>query len=165
MVCTDNNPLTYQQSKSKLEAVEQRWSAELASFNFKIEYRAGKHNTNTDPLSRIRWANTEGEDAGTDAEERTTHVAGMLTTIAETTKVPEEVQLRLLGDAIRVEELGVTRPADECAEQATFLSFTPRDRIAEFQQKDAAVARLKHYLGLGRKPYRGERKQETREPL
>ena len=113
----------------------------------------------------MRWANTEREDAGTDAEESTAHVAEMLATITETTKVPEEVQLRLLGDAIRVEELGVTRPADECAEQATFLPFIPRDQIAELQQKDAAVARLKHYLDLGRKPYRGERKQETREAL
>ena len=52
---TENNPLTYLQSKRKLKAVEQRWAAELASFNFKIEYRSGKHNTNADALSRIRW--------------------------------------------------------------------------------------------------------------
>lgn len=38
VVYTDNNPLTYLQSKSKLKAVEQRWAAELTSFNFKIEY-------------------------------------------------------------------------------------------------------------------------------
>ena len=42
MVYTDNNLLTYLQSKSKLKAVEQRWAAELASFNFRIEYRAGQ---------------------------------------------------------------------------------------------------------------------------
>ena len=52
---TENNPLTYLQSKRKLKAVEQRWAAELASFNFKIEYRSGKHNTNADALSWIRW--------------------------------------------------------------------------------------------------------------
>ena len=55
VVYSDNNPLTYLQSKSKLKAVEHHWAAELASFNFKIEYRAGKHNTNADALSRIRW--------------------------------------------------------------------------------------------------------------
>lgn len=48
VVYTDNNSLTYLQSKSKLKAVEQRWAAELASFNYKIEYHAGKHNANTD---------------------------------------------------------------------------------------------------------------------
>ena len=52
VVYTDNNPLTNPQSKSKLKAVEQRWATELASFNFKIEYRAGKHNTNADALEQ-----------------------------------------------------------------------------------------------------------------
>ena len=54
VVYTDNNSLTYLQSKSKLKAIEKRWVAELASFNFRIEYRAGKHKTNADALSRIR---------------------------------------------------------------------------------------------------------------
>ena len=52
-VLTDNNPLTYLQSKSKLKAVEQRWVAELANFYFSIKYRAGKQNTNADALSRL----------------------------------------------------------------------------------------------------------------
>ena len=171
VVYTDNNPLTYLQSKSKLKAVEQRWAAELASFNFKIEYRAGKNNTNADALSRVRWDKnhesiTKGrENAGGDDEESTTYVAEMLATVANTTKVPERVQLGLLEDAIRIGELGVTRPADECAEQATSLPFIPKDQIAAIQQKDAATFRLKYYLDLGRKPYREERKHETREVL
>ena len=37
VVYTNSNLLTYLQSKSKLKAVEQRWAAELASFNFRIE--------------------------------------------------------------------------------------------------------------------------------
>ena len=41
-VLTDDNPLTYLQSKCKLKAVEQRWESELANFNFNIKYRAGK---------------------------------------------------------------------------------------------------------------------------
>ena len=36
-VYTNSNLLTYLQCKSKLKAVEQRWAAELASFNFRIE--------------------------------------------------------------------------------------------------------------------------------
>ena len=71
----------------------------------------------------------------------------------------------MLEDAIRVEELGVTTPADECAEQATCLPSIPRDQISMLQQKDAAIVRLKHYLDLGRKPNRQERKRETRETL
>lgn len=163
--------MTYLQSKSKLKAVKQRWAAELASFNFKIEYRAGKHNTNADALSRIRWQRTcgcsaeEKEDAGIGATENTPPTAEMLAGIVGTTRVPETVRLGLLEEAIRVEELGVTKPADECAEQATSLPSIPRDQIAALQQKDPAVARLRHYLKLKRKPSRDERKQETREAL
>ena len=53
-VLTDNNSLTYLQSKSKLRAVVQRWVSELASFNFSIKYCAGKQNTNADALSRLK---------------------------------------------------------------------------------------------------------------
>lgn len=52
-VLTDNNPLTYLQSKCKLKAVEQRWLSELANFSFNIKYRVGKHNANADALSRL----------------------------------------------------------------------------------------------------------------
>ena len=133
--------------------------AELPSFNFKIEYRADKHSTDADALSRIRWQKThecsaeEKEDAGVD-----TLTAEKLAKVADTTRIPERVQLELLKDAIRVEELGVTRPTDECAGQVTSLPSMPRDQIAALQQKDAAVATLRHYLDLGRKPSRAERK-------
>ena len=143
------------------------WAAELASCNFKIEYRASKHNTNADALSRIRWQKTleysteEKEDAGVDVTANTTLTAEMLAIVADTTRVPERVQLGMLRDAICMEELGVTRPADKCAEPATSLPSIPRDQIAALQQKDAAVARLKHYLDLGRKPSQTKRKQEA----
>ena len=50
---TDNNPLTYILSTAKLDAIGQRWVAELANYNFSIHYRAGKHNIDADDLSRI----------------------------------------------------------------------------------------------------------------
>ena len=117
MVYTDNKP----------------WAAELASCNFKIEYRASKHNTNADALSRIRWQKTleysteEKEDARMDVTANTTLTAEMLAIVADTTRVPERVQLGMLRDAICMEELGVTRPADKCAEPATSLPSIPRD--------------------------------------
>ena len=54
-VYTDNNPLTYVLTSAKLDATTQRWVAALASFNFDIYYRSGKHNVDADSLSRIKW--------------------------------------------------------------------------------------------------------------
>ncbi|KAL7831377.1 hypothetical protein SRHO_G00308800 [Serrasalmus rhombeus] len=50
-VYTDNNPLSHL-SSAKLGALEQRWAAQLASFDFEIKYRSGRHNRNADALSR-----------------------------------------------------------------------------------------------------------------
>ena len=98
------------------------------------------------------------EDAGMDAVKYITLTAEMPANIAGTTRVLEDVQLGLLEDAIRVEELGVMKPADKCAEQATSLPSITREQIAALQQKDPAIVRLRHYLELGRKPKWGERK-------
>ena len=60
MVYTDNNPLSHLQS-AKLGAVEQRWAAELALFNFKMKYRPGRVNGKADALSRVARGNHEKE--------------------------------------------------------------------------------------------------------
>ena len=51
LVFTDNNPLSYLQS-AKLGALEHRWAAQLAAFDFEIKYRSGRSNGNADALSR-----------------------------------------------------------------------------------------------------------------
>ena len=50
-VYTDNNPLTYILTTTKLDATGQRWVASLANYNFKIFYRSGKLNVEADTLS------------------------------------------------------------------------------------------------------------------
>ena len=49
----DNNPLTYIFSSANLDAAGQRWVAQLASYNFALEYQKGKDNTVADFLSRL----------------------------------------------------------------------------------------------------------------
>uniref|UniRef100_A0A8C2FG16 Gypsy retrotransposon integrase-like protein 1 n=1 Tax=Cyprinus carpio TaxID=7962 RepID=A0A8C2FG16_CYPCA len=51
VVFTDNNPLSHL-STAKLGATEQRWAAQLASFDFELKYRSGRSNQNADALSR-----------------------------------------------------------------------------------------------------------------
>ena len=45
VVYSNNNPLSHL-SSAKLAATEQRWAAQLASFDFEIKYRSGRSNQN-----------------------------------------------------------------------------------------------------------------------
>ena len=54
-VYTDNNPLTYVLTSTKLDAMGQRWIASLANYDLKIFYRRGHLNVDADSLSRILW--------------------------------------------------------------------------------------------------------------
>lgn len=58
VVFTDNNPLSYLQS-AKLGALEHRWAAQLAAFDFEIKYRSGRSNGNADALSRQYLTSSE----------------------------------------------------------------------------------------------------------
>ena len=51
VVRMDNNPLTYIFSLANLDAAGQRWVAQLASYNFALEYQKGKDNMVADFLS------------------------------------------------------------------------------------------------------------------
>ena len=53
VVQMDNNPLTYIFSLANLDAARQRWVAQLASYNFALEYQKGKDNTVADILSHL----------------------------------------------------------------------------------------------------------------
>ena len=54
-VLTDNNPLTYVLKTAKLDAAGHRWVAELANYQFEIQYPSGSLNKAADALSRIKW--------------------------------------------------------------------------------------------------------------
>ncbi|XP_044197556.1 uncharacterized protein LOC122973849 [Thunnus albacares] len=67
---------------ARLGAVEQRWVAQLASFNFKVKYRAGRENTNADALCQFPAACPTPEQSSAST-------AGMITAAVE----PEEDSL------------------------------------------------------------------------
>lgn len=52
LVVTDSNPLTYILTSAKLDATSYRWLAALSTFDFQLQYRAGKQNQDADGLSR-----------------------------------------------------------------------------------------------------------------
>ncbi|KAL2093139.1 hypothetical protein ACEWY4_010451 [Coilia grayii] len=51
-VRTDNNPLTYVLTSARLNATGHRWLSALATYDFNILYRPGRHNIDADLLSR-----------------------------------------------------------------------------------------------------------------
>lgn len=51
-VVTDSNPLTYILTTAKMDAMSYRWLASLSTFNFKLQHRADKLNSDADGLSR-----------------------------------------------------------------------------------------------------------------
>ena len=64
-VYTDNNPLTYMLTTSKLDAASHCWVASLANYNFRLHYRADKANIDADPLSRVSWPGCMPDSSGT----------------------------------------------------------------------------------------------------
>ena len=52
LAVTDSNPLTYILTSAKLDAASYRWLADLSTFDFQLQYRAGRQNQDADGLSR-----------------------------------------------------------------------------------------------------------------
>ena len=75
-VYTENNPLTYINTKAKLPAIQQRWVSDMASFNFTIKYKTGIRNANANGLSRMGPRLQEPSDCESE-------VANVLTTCHE----------------------------------------------------------------------------------
>ena len=148
VIYTDNNPLTYLQSKSKLKAIEQRWAAELASFDFTIKYRPGHHNQNADALSRINQCEEPTED----------EVKGMLASSTNTTDLPDDVRNCLIVAAAFMSNADT----DASEDQATSFPTIPLAEMQKLQQEDPAISRLFHYWNLECPPTRRQRQQETR---
>lgn len=59
-IITDNNPLVHLQT-ARLGAVEQRWVAQLANYDYQLQYRPGREHTNADALSQLP---TRGDSRG-----------------------------------------------------------------------------------------------------
>ena len=54
-VHTDNNPLTYVLTTTKLDTTSHCWVTSLTNFNFRLHYRVGKANIVADALLRVSW--------------------------------------------------------------------------------------------------------------
>ncbi|XDV36032.1 hypothetical protein PO909_005884 [Leuciscus waleckii] len=130
-VVTDNNPLVHLQT-AKLGAVEQRWVAQLANFDYQLQYRPGREHTNADVLSR--WPEGGSEDPRPMLE--ADRDEGMMVGIVEA-------------------------PGQSPEEPPTSLGWDPQHwRMLQGEDEDLSLVRV--WLGQGNWPEGAERRAQTR---
>ncbi|XP_029941466.1 uncharacterized protein LOC115383427 [Salarias fasciatus] len=130
IVYTDNNPLSHL-SSAKLGATEQRWAAQLASFDFEIRYRSGRSNKNADALSRQHLPEPSALEA-----------------MVPGTPLPEPLQ-QALGHA----PTGVTQAA-----VVALPHHTPSD-LQALQEADPVLQEILGFWRRKRRPEVQERRQ------
>lgn len=145
-VYTDNNPLAHLQT-ARLGAVEQRWVARLASYNFELKHRPGRINGNADALSRCPVGN------GGEAEERDgLEVPGFQ-------PVAAGVVNAFLSGVARPES-----PGSEDLPETTLGTRIGREwsakRWVQLQQEDPVLARVRFLLQNKRTLTATERQRE-----
>ena len=155
-VYTDNNPMVYLMSKSKLPATEQKWASELAGFDFSIHYRPGKTNSHADALSRqeqLPW------DVKVDA----TEVCAILI-LAQSTHIPTDLQGKGWQEACAeqeyicyLDEVQVTTSI-----KATALPSISLDELRSLQHRDSVIGRFRKFWEEGQIPDLHVRRNERK---
>ena len=120
-VYSDNNPLSYVMTSSKLNATGMRWVSELANFNFDIKYRPGKISIDCDYLSRNPVQNFEYYTEETNLKNISTIVNAIqtsndnwLTTLSNPNNVLDDLQFEkdLIPNSIDLKEVKNEQLAD-----------------------------------------------------
>lgn len=150
-VLTDNNPLCHLNT-AKLGAVEQRWAAQLAVFNFEVQYRPGRCNTAADALSR-KPGPEERDAPPEDAE-----YDGCLA-ICNELNAGTAVELDLDESVSAPVELSEDIASTESAlvNTPTFPGYTQKE-LCCFQEADPTLGILKQFWQKKKKPSARERR-------
>ncbi|KXJ15652.1 Retrovirus-related Pol polyprotein from transposon 297 [Exaiptasia diaphana] len=149
-VLTDNNPLSYLQTTAKLGAIETRWAAELAQFNFKIKYRSERSNENADALSRKVF---HGEELYSATLEEAASEPAIAILPVTSTLVPEGVRVRVEGVSASILPTGQKprSPPGASVAMSTIPSVS-REDMATMQLKDEVIKRVWHFWKLVHPP-------------
>ncbi|KAK3753252.1 hypothetical protein QZH41_004468 [Actinostola sp. cb2023] len=166
VVYTDNNPLKYLNT-AKLGALEQRWAAQLALFDFTITFRSGKSNANADGLSR----NPVGKEPVVNEEDGYTATESILA--QPTTTIPVELRYACVNSQSqeaqnnRIDthrDIGLDRQVTHEKEKERGVPATTafpshsKAELTEMQNSDATISQFLKYWKEGRKPNFRERR-------
>ena len=139
VVFTDNNPLSYLKTNTKLGATETRWAADLACFNFTVRYRSGKSNANADALSRKEEHGTEPRSVRFE-ELREVAVSEHLS--LESTALPRA--LRCYFEEVVSNGEGMQRAPLNFPSTSTFPTLSSVE-LSKSQKTDSDLARIWHF--------------------
>lgn len=145
-VYTDNNPLTYVLTSAKLDAVRQRWIADLADFNLNLFYKPGSLNTDADVLSRLPL----------DFEEY----------IQRCTRAADQEQVRAMMGGQGIADLaGINcqffKIAEDMVVDGTKLERMSAEEIRAAQDDDIELQRVKYWCCQGNKPTAKQLQKES----
>ncbi len=150
-VLTDSNPLCHLNT-AKLGAVEQRWAAQLAVFNFEICYRPGRCNTAADAL--FRRPGLEEVEVVVEDTEYDGCVAICSELFGGTVIDPDLTVLRpALGELAE----GKVSPDSALGNTPTLPGYT-KEELCHLQDADPFLKLLKQFWHTRRKPSARERR-------
>ena len=143
-VYTDNNPLTYVLTSSKLNATGLRWIGELADFNFDIRYCPSKTHVDADSLSRIPFDFETYMKSCT--EELSSEVIQAVTHSAQVQDNGSSNWLTALTDD------PTTLTLDSTVLEQPSTSQIDKTNLAQAQEQDRVIGRVRYYLKSGLQP-------------
>ncbi|KAK3544562.1 hypothetical protein QTP86_016933, partial [Hemibagrus guttatus] len=154
-ILTDNNPLCHLNT-AKLSAVQQRWVAQLAVFDFEVQYQPGRCNTAADALSR-RPGLEEVEEVTEDSE--FDGCIAICNAIRAGTRVEPDLAVLVNCRETRPLHAAVVDIDGEMpmVENTPTLPGYTKDELRGFQKVDPTIAALKNFWDQKRKPTKQER--------
>ncbi|KAL1250536.1 hypothetical protein QQF64_018332 [Cirrhinus molitorella] len=184
-IMTDNNPLTYILTSAKLDTAGHRWLAALSTFNFSIEYRAGKKHQDADGLSRRPHDQIDSDFSSKVEDERISQFISRFLKEENKVSFPQEAvkavcqKHQLYRSTAKYEDTDLP-PLLECLAidasaipvefsqtellpgSSTLPRMSRQDWAAE-QAHDPVISRVIHFLNIGKRVSYRVRQQEPRE--